>query len=182
MMIYEQELVYFLNAAVYSILSLIKCFNIKLDEICHYVVEHKEAGSLINNSFLALVDQIKDRSKDFIHPLHVACPRVKFGINKEYSSHVVVPIGFLLFLFAWQPELYYFRALSIDHLISLLSSAVGKWNENWFGFLREEREVRLCPACVFLNLLPKIIVFFVLTPLGVVFIHNERIILIFCFR
>lgn len=82
-----------------AVLSFIECFDVELDEIGHDVIEHEEAGSLIDHLLLAVVDQIEDGSQYFIHTLHVGRLGVELGVDEKYTRHVVIPIRLpLLFL------------------------------------------------------------------------------------
>lgn len=43
-----------------SIFPFIEGLDIKLNEISHDIIEHKEAGSFIDHLFFTIIDKIKD--------------------------------------------------------------------------------------------------------------------------
>ena len=52
---YQEYVIDFLHASVDAIFSPIKVLDVKLQEVTHNVVEHKETSSLLNGSFLTVV-------------------------------------------------------------------------------------------------------------------------------
>lgn len=85
------------------VLPFIESLNIQFYEIGHDIIEHKEAGSLIDHLLFASIDQIEDGSEYFVHSLDVGSFGIQFGIDEEDARHVIVPISLSLLLFILEP-------------------------------------------------------------------------------
>lgn len=59
-----------LHARMEDILTIIIGPDVEGDDISHHIGEHEEAGCLLDG-LLSIIDNVEDRSQDFIHTLHV---------------------------------------------------------------------------------------------------------------
>lgn len=64
------------------VLSLIEIFDVEFEEVAHDVVEHEKTRCFLHRSFVAVVEEVENRSEDLVHALDVLCSRIYFSKNK----------------------------------------------------------------------------------------------------
>lgn len=64
------------------VLSLIEIFDVEFEEVAHDVVKHEETCGFLHRSFVAVVEEVENRSEDLVHALDVLCSRIYFSKNK----------------------------------------------------------------------------------------------------
>ena len=74
---------------------LSKVFDVHFNNITHNVVEHEKASSLL---YFFLAHEIEDGGDDFVHSLNILYFWIESGKDEEYSSHVIIPVSYFLFL------------------------------------------------------------------------------------
>ena len=155
----------------------------KINDIADGIVEHKEAGGLFNGvAGFVNVNKIEDGCKNLVHPLDVLDSGVQAGINIENSRHVVVSVGFALFLLAANELFVPLLALSV-YQFELLSSCACQVGDHYGGaFSCKEGKLCVGPWCVFFYLLPQDIIFFKFFKSWMVFFKSERVVFKFLFR
>ncbi len=77
---------------MYTVFLLAEVLHVQFKQVRHDIVEHVEAGSLLD-VFVRVVDHVKDRGEDLVHPLHVLYPRIQPREDEENPGHVVVSVG-----------------------------------------------------------------------------------------
>ena len=153
------------------VLPFVEVLDVQLKEVAHDVVEHEEAGCLLDFALVLVVQEVENGSDDFVHALHVLGPRVHLCKDVENPSHVVKTIGFALFLSAVFPALDKFWVVPVHHFPLLPSDRGQKGDHYWRGEGGEEGQLRLGPRCVFFDLLPEVELLLVLLPLGMLLAH-----------
>lgn len=115
----------------------------KIDDIADGIVEHKEAGGLFDGvAGFVNVDEIEDGRKNLVHALDVLDAGVQAGINIENSRHVVVSIGFALFLLASDEFFVPLFAFSV-YQFEFLSSCACQVGDHYGGAF-SCKEGKLC--------------------------------------
>lgn len=79
-----------------DIRTIIVGFNVEGDDIGHHIREHEETRCLLEG-LLTIIDDVENRSQDFIHALYVLDEGGQLGEDEEDTRHVVVPTGLFKF-------------------------------------------------------------------------------------
>ena len=89
-----------------------------IDEITHNVIKHKEASSFLNLTLSRVVsiNHEENGCKDLVHSLNILNSRVESRVDVKNASHVVISIGFSLFLLTSHKLFVALLTLSINDL------------------------------------------------------------------
>lgn len=175
---YHEHLIDFVQLAIDPILALIEILDVQFQDIADGVVEHIEAGGLLDLvGWLADIDQVEDGGEDLVHALHVLDPGVELGVDVEDAGHVVVAIGLALLLLVPQELLVGLLVLPVDHLEFLAAGAGEEGDHELGALLGEEGEFGVRAGGVLFDLLPEEKVCFELGVAGVAFAEEEGVVL-----
>ncbi len=87
------------HSSVNWVVLLAEISHQHFQDIAHHVVEHEETGGFLNGCcWIPIgIEQVENRSQDFIHTLNIGDIGVQSCKDKQNSSHIVIIVsGFLL--------------------------------------------------------------------------------------
>lgn len=142
-----------------------------LKYIAHNIIKHEEACGFLDSTCVrdSVVDEIENGSNYLVHALDILYLGVQSRKHEQNPCHIVIPIGLFLLLNADLSQLLRPR----DQFVLLSASVAEERDREGWGSCREEVELSLRAASVFLNLLPELVVFFVLFPMRLRFIDHK---------
>ena len=152
----------------------------EFDDVANGVVEHIEARSFfyLVGAFVD-IDEVEERCQDLVHALNILNLGVQTGVNIQNPSHIVVPVGLPLLVFARKELPITEFIFPVNEFEFLPSGTCQVGDHHFLALAGKEGELGMSARSVLFYLFPEKIIFLEFVESRLVFFDKQGVVLEF---